>query len=126
MMGPPTLQEINRYRTHHGTNIGAVFVLERWLFPNMFLESAKGGSELSAITAYVEAHGMEAAQVKWEEVFIPLKRKTSFLNSGELALGKCDDDRGLGVPERYGKGDFGAPADWMVYTWAAILWWNGV
>lgn len=66
-MGPPTLQDVNRYRTHHGTNLGAIFVLERWLFPNMFLESAKGGSELSAVTAYVEAHGVEATRVKWEE-----------------------------------------------------------
>lgn len=68
-MGPPTLQEVNRYRTHHGANIGSVFVLEKWLFPSMFLESAKGGSELSAVQAFVDAHGLEAARGKWEQVF---------------------------------------------------------
>ena len=67
-MGPPTVCEINRYRTHHGTNIGSVFVLERWLFPGMFLDSAEGGSELSAVSAWVGAHGIESARAKWEEV----------------------------------------------------------
>ncbi|KAI5857002.1 putative glucan 1,3-beta-glucosidase precursor [Tricharina praecox] len=66
-MGPPTVPEINRYRTHHGANIGSVFVLERWLFPGMFLDTAKGGSELSAVSAWVEAHGIESARAKWEE-----------------------------------------------------------
>lgn len=83
-MGPPTTPEINRYRTHHGTNIGSVFVLERWLFPGMFLDSAGGGSELSAVSAWVEAHGIESARTKWEEVSNrpPAVRPSSPLGSG--------------------------------------------
>jgi aryl-phospho-beta-D-glucosidase BglC (GH1 family) len=66
-IGPPTKPELLRYRLHHGCNLGSIFVLERWLAPPMFLDSAVGGSELSAVTAYIAAHGLDATRQKWEE-----------------------------------------------------------
>lgn len=52
LLAPPTSLDILRYRTHHGTNLGSIFVLEKWLFPSMFEPTAKGDSELDAVTAY--------------------------------------------------------------------------
>lgn len=49
---PPTSLDLLRYRTHHGTNLGSIFVLEKWLFPSIFEPIAKGDSELDAVTAY--------------------------------------------------------------------------
>lgn len=48
---PPTNLDILRYRSHHGANLGSIFVLEKWLFPAMFEPGASGGSELDAVTA---------------------------------------------------------------------------
>lgn len=48
---PPTPLELMRYRYHHGTNLGSVFVLEQWLSPSMFTAHAEGGSELDAVKA---------------------------------------------------------------------------
>ena len=50
----PTPYDILRYRAHHGTNLGSIFVLERWLYPSMFPagEGNSGGSELDAVTGY--------------------------------------------------------------------------
>ena len=54
-IGPPsapTPLDTLRYRSHHGTNLGSIFVLEKWLFPSMFEPNARGDSELDAVTAY--------------------------------------------------------------------------
>lgn len=51
-LASPTSLDLLRYRTHHGTNLGSIFVLEKWLFPSMFEPTAKGDSELDAVTAY--------------------------------------------------------------------------
>jgi len=48
----PTPLSILRHRLHHGTNLGSIYVLEKWLFPHMFESSATGDSELDAVTAY--------------------------------------------------------------------------
>ncbi len=48
----PTALDVLRYRTHHGTNLGSIFVLEKWLFPSMFEPTAAGDSELDAVTEY--------------------------------------------------------------------------
>jgi hypothetical protein len=45
----PTAKDILRYRSHHGVNLGGIFVLERWLFPNMFDSSVAGDSEHDAV-----------------------------------------------------------------------------
>ena len=45
----PSLADVTRYRYHNGTNIGSIFIIERWLTPSMYHESAKGSSELAAV-----------------------------------------------------------------------------
>lgn len=50
---PPSKLDILRYRYHHGTNLGSIFVLEQWLHGSMFEPGAKGASELDAVNAYV-------------------------------------------------------------------------
>lgn len=47
---PPTAIDIFRYRYQHGTNLGSIFVLEKWLHPKMFEKDAKGSSEIEAVT----------------------------------------------------------------------------
>ena len=48
---PPSPVDVLRYRYHHGTNLGSIFVLEQWLSPSMFVSGANGGSELDAVQA---------------------------------------------------------------------------
>lgn len=49
---PPTATDIFRYRYQHGTNLGSIFVLEKWLHPKMFDKDSKGSSELEATKQY--------------------------------------------------------------------------
>ncbi|KAF2249054.1 glycoside hydrolase family 5 protein [Trematosphaeria pertusa] len=65
----PSALDILRYRYHHGTNLGSVYVLERWLFPSRFPDGASGSSELAAVTAWVERIGVEATKAKFEEAW---------------------------------------------------------
>jgi len=48
---PPSPLDVLRYRYHHGTNLGSIFVLEQWLSGSMFVEGSRGGSELDAVNA---------------------------------------------------------------------------
>ena len=48
---PASIQDILRYRYHHGTNLGSIYVLEKWLHGSMFDNEAAGDSELDAVTA---------------------------------------------------------------------------
>lgn len=52
-LDPPSATEILRYRYQYGVNLGSVFVLERWLSPDMFDDGCKGDTELEAVQAYV-------------------------------------------------------------------------
>lgn len=63
-LAPPTELDILRYRFHHGTNLGSVFVLEKWLFPNMFPTDCP--AELDAVTKSVHDIGVDATRAKWE------------------------------------------------------------
>ncbi|KAI8936609.1 hypothetical protein NX059_007008 [Plenodomus lindquistii] len=63
----PTPLDILRYRYHHGTNLGSVYVIERWLQPSRFPDGAEGSSELSAVKAWVDKVGIEATKQKFEE-----------------------------------------------------------
>jgi aryl-phospho-beta-D-glucosidase BglC (GH1 family) len=63
----PTPLDIIRYRYHHGTNLGSVYVIERWLQPSRFPDGAEGSSELAAVKAWVDKIGMEATQRKFED-----------------------------------------------------------
>ncbi|TVY68781.1 Glucan 1,3-beta-glucosidase, partial [Lachnellula suecica] len=66
-LAKPTAVDILRYRYHNGTNLGSIYVLEKWLFPSMFMNSAGGGSELDAVRASISANGLEATRAKWEQ-----------------------------------------------------------
>lgn len=63
----PTTLDIMRYRYHHGTNLGSVYVIERWLQPSRFPDGAKGSSELAAVKAWVDKIGLDATQRKYED-----------------------------------------------------------
>jgi hypothetical protein len=54
VMNPPapTTEDIFRYRYQHGTNLGSIFVLEKWLHRSMHEKGSSGSSELSAVTQY--------------------------------------------------------------------------
>ncbi|KAF2850162.1 glycoside hydrolase family 5 protein [Plenodomus tracheiphilus IPT5] len=63
----PTPLDILRYRYHHGTNLGSVYVIERWLQPSRFPDGAEGSSEFAAVKAWVDKIGIEATKQKFEE-----------------------------------------------------------
>jgi aryl-phospho-beta-D-glucosidase BglC (GH1 family) len=62
-----TSLDILRYRYHHGTNLGSVYVIERWLHPSRFPDGAEGSSELAAVEAWVNKIGLDATQRKFED-----------------------------------------------------------
>lgn len=53
---PPTPLDVLRYRFHHGTNLGAIFVLEKWLFPKLF--PSQSSSELATVKASLSSLGL--------------------------------------------------------------------
>lgn len=63
----PTSLDILRYRYHHGTNLGSVYVIERWLQPSRFPDGAEGSSELAAVKAWVDKIGIDATKQMFEE-----------------------------------------------------------
>ena len=63
----PTAIDILRYQYHHGTNLGSIYVLERWIHPSRFPTNAAGSSELEAVKAWVDNIGIDAAKQKAEE-----------------------------------------------------------
>lgn len=63
---PPNPADVDRYRYHHGTNLGSVFILERWLTGSMFPEGSSGSSELAAAEAWLKAEGEDAARQRFE------------------------------------------------------------
>lgn len=62
----PTPLDILRYRYHHGTNLGSVYVIEKWLQPSRFPDGAEGSSELAAVKAWVDREGVDCAKQKFE------------------------------------------------------------
>ncbi|KAI9720822.1 MAG: hypothetical protein M1812_002661 [Candelaria pacifica] len=64
---PPTPLDVLRYRYHHGTNLGSVFVLEKWLTGSMYVDGAAGDSELDAINASLKKQGLDVTRAKFEE-----------------------------------------------------------
>lgn len=63
----PTAKDVSRYRFQSGTNVGSVFILERWLTPSMFPDSAQGSSELVAADAWIAQEGIELARQRFEK-----------------------------------------------------------
>lgn len=62
----PERIDVLRYRQHNGVNLSGIFVLDKSLFPDMFIPECEGNTELDAVTAHVLEHGMEATRMKWE------------------------------------------------------------
>ncbi|PQE25725.1 hypothetical protein CJF30_00000445 [Rutstroemia sp. NJR-2017a BBW] len=52
---PPTARDIIRYRQHFGTNLGGIYVLEKWLFPSLFPDSCKA---TPLVLASIQTHGI--------------------------------------------------------------------
>jgi aryl-phospho-beta-D-glucosidase BglC (GH1 family) len=65
-IGPPTATDLLRYRYHNGTNLGSIFVLEKWLHGSMFPKGCTGGSELNAVSAQLKETGLDATRQKFE------------------------------------------------------------
>ena len=65
----PTPLDIIRYRYHHGTNLGSIYVIERWLQGSRFPDGAEGSSELAAVKASVDRFGLVATKLKFEEAW---------------------------------------------------------
>ncbi|KAI4700314.1 hypothetical protein J4E81_004352 [Alternaria sp. BMP 2799] len=63
----PTTLDILRYRYHHGTNLGSVYVIERWLQGSRFPDGSEGSSELAAVQAWVDKIGIAETKQKFEE-----------------------------------------------------------
>lgn len=63
----PTTEDIFRYRYQHGTNLGSIFVLEKWLHGSMHEKGSSGSSELSAVTQYAWHHqNLERSDLAFE------------------------------------------------------------
>ena len=62
----PSALDILRYRYHHATNLGSVYVLERWLSPSRFPTGSKGSSELEAVKAWVASVGVDETKKLFE------------------------------------------------------------
>ncbi|KAF1810882.1 glycoside hydrolase [Eremomyces bilateralis CBS 781.70] len=63
---PPTAEDCFRYRYQYGTNLGSIFVLEKWLSGSMFPEGAEGTAELAAATAQLKQKGLSGAVQAFE------------------------------------------------------------
>ncbi|KAJ8611645.1 hypothetical protein MRB53_037869 [Persea americana] len=69
--GPSSIQDasyadVQRYRYHHGTNIGSVFILEKWLVGSMFPDNAQGSAELAAVQGWMNKEGTDSAKSRFE------------------------------------------------------------
>ncbi|OKL60608.1 hypothetical protein UA08_04182 [Talaromyces atroroseus] len=89
--GPPTVADIFRYRYQHGTNLGSIFVLEKWLHRSMYEKHATGSSELAAVTQSLNNIGLQATRQKWERHWHSALSETDFLWLLETA--KCNSIR---------------------------------
>lgn len=65
----PIVKDIVRYRYSYGTNLGSIYVLEKWLTASAFPPDASEDetSELDCVSLWVEDIGPEATQKKFEE-----------------------------------------------------------
>lgn len=62
---PVNRLDIFRYRYQHGTNLGSIFVLEKWMFGSMY-SGSEGTSELDAVSASLAQNGLEGTRQKFE------------------------------------------------------------
>ncbi|KAF2757951.1 glycoside hydrolase [Pseudovirgaria hyperparasitica] len=66
---PPINPDIFRYRYNHGTNVGSIYVLEKWLYQSMFPQGCEDGksSELEAVKANVKELHTDKTRQKLEK-----------------------------------------------------------
>ncbi|CAD1812556.1 Cellulase (glycosyl hydrolase 5) family protein [Candida parapsilosis] len=62
---PPSTKQIYQSRLNYGVNFGSSFVLEKWIFGDLFGET-KGDSELDAVSSLVDKHGVDDTRAKFE------------------------------------------------------------
>ncbi|TQB71463.1 Glucan 1,3-beta-glucosidase 3 [Monascus purpureus] len=110
---PPTVQDIFRYRYQHGTNLGATFVLERWLRGSMYSHGTVGSSELAAVK-----------RIKWETHWLTALNEDDFRWLRDVA--RCNSIRlpigffTLGPIFCVGTVFEGEPAQVYVNAWNAV------
>ncbi|CCE65680.1 hypothetical protein TPHA_0M01060 [Tetrapisispora phaffii CBS 4417] len=59
---PPNIDQIFKYRTNYGVNLGSLFVLESWIYGDLFDKG--GASELDAIRTQVKSSSVAATAAK--------------------------------------------------------------
>ncbi|KAF1984012.1 glycoside hydrolase family 5 protein [Aulographum hederae CBS 113979] len=66
--GQPSRLDVMRYRYHHGTNLGSIYVLEKWLHPSMFPSNAPANAtaELPAAQLAIKEMGTDGARAKFQ------------------------------------------------------------
>ncbi|TKA81583.1 hypothetical protein B0A49_00355 [Cryomyces minteri] len=62
---PPTPLDVLRYRYHHATNLGSVFVLEQWLTPSMYTQGSQS-AELAAVSGWIQQEGVDKTRERFE------------------------------------------------------------
>lgn len=62
--GPPTERSIYQSRQNFGVNFGSLFVLEKYIFDEMYVEG--GNAECEAIASYARKNGIDATRTKME------------------------------------------------------------
>lgn len=71
----PSKKQIYQSRKNFGVNIGACFVLEKWIFHELFPDGAE--CELDVVTKLSKEHGEDGARQKYEDYW------NNFLNEGD-------------------------------------------
>ncbi|CZR53769.1 related to Putative glucan 1,3-beta-glucosidase [Phialocephala subalpina] len=120
----PASDDIFRYRYQHGTNLGSIFVLERWLSGSMYVDGINGDSELDAVNANLNTYGPDATRSKWEAHWnnalsnddLTWLVNTAHCNMIRLPIGWFT----LGPSYCGGSAFDGAPAQVYVNAWAAV------
>ncbi|KAI5954283.1 EXG3 [Candida jiufengensis] len=62
---PPNTKQIYQSRLNYGVNFGSSFVLEKWIFSDLFSET-QGDTELDAVSSLVQKNGIDDTRSKFE------------------------------------------------------------
>ncbi|KAK6891264.1 putative glycosyl hydrolase [Candida tropicalis] len=62
---PPSTRQIYQSRENYGVNFGACFVLEKWIYHDLFSET-DGDTEMDAVSSLVKKFGEDEARSKFE------------------------------------------------------------
>lgn len=95
----PTERQIYQSRKNFGVNIGACFVLEKWIFHELFSEG--GDCELEAVASLSKKHGVDGAREKFENHW------SGFVNGDDWQWLEDHDVTSIRVPLGYWEIDGG-------------------